>query len=39
MTRASAEFAAMDPEFWSPKAAAASGKALATKKVEPKPKP
>jgi len=38
-SRASAEFVAMNPEFWAPKpaAAAASAKALATKKVEPKP--
>ena len=32
----SAQFAAADPDFWSPKPAAA-GKALATKKETPKP--
>lgn len=33
----SAQFAAADPDFWSPKPAAATGKALATKKEAPKP--
>jgi hypothetical protein len=33
----SATFAALDPDFWTPKPAAATGKALATKKEAPKP--
>jgi hypothetical protein len=37
-SRPSAQFAAFDPDFWKPKAAAVPGKALATKKAEP-PKP
>jgi hypothetical protein len=37
-SRPSEQFAAMNPDFWKPKAmAAAPGKALATKKTEPKP--
>jgi hypothetical protein len=35
----SATFAAADPDFWTPKPAAASGKALATKKETPPTKP
>ena len=36
-TKASPAFATADPDFWSPKPAAATGKALATKKETPKP--
>lgn len=36
-SRPSTQFAAFDPDFWKPKAAAVPGKALATKKAEPKP--
>ncbi len=35
----SATFAAADPDFWTPKPAAVAGKALATKKEAPPPKP
>jgi hypothetical protein len=34
-SRPSAQFAAFDPEFWTPKPASAPGKALATQKAEP----
>lgn len=41
ISRPTAQMAAADPDFWTPKPVAASGKALATKKVtkEDKPKP
>ena len=36
-SHSTAQFAAFDPDFWTPKPAAAAGKALASKKETPKP--